>query len=469
MALASVATACNETAAPVGPTDFPEVVATVAAANPTNVLSSIVTVEARGADSVVAYFVASEGPVDLRSEAAPTVEDRAVVPLLGLLPDTDYTIEVVAYGGGATARGSPVAFTTGSLPSDLPSYTAGGSDPSPGFVAFAAGRYGIVIDNTGRVVWYHAFAPSPGLNFQPLPNGRFAARPPPLDAVTPASWVEIDPLGNVTRTLGCTRGLQPRFHDLIAEEDGDHWVMCDEARTMDLTAYGGSPQARVTGTVVQHASGSGELLFEWSPFDHFEITDLAEESRTGPDVNWTHGNALHLDTDGNLVVSFRSLSELTKIDVGTGDVLWRMGGIRNQFVFIDSPAPPFARQHGLRVTGPGRLLLLDNSGDSEQSRAERYAFDAEVGAARLIGSYGSSPGVIAHLGGTTQDLPGGRTLVAFGDGGRVEEYDAQGNVVWRIEGDPGYVFRAHRIASLYRPGAPLSVVPAAVVSADGAR
>jgi hypothetical protein len=61
--------------------------------------------------------------------------------------------------------------------------------------------------------------------------------------------------------------------------------------------------------------------------------------------------------------------------------------------------------------------------------------------------------VRAQLGGTTQDLPGGRALVAFGDGGKVQEYDAVGNVVWEIEGNAGYVFRAERIASLYRPGA----------------
>jgi len=34
----------------------------------------------------------------------------------------------------------------------------------------------------------------------------------------------------------------------------------------------------------------------------------------------------------------------------------------------------------------------------------------------------------------------------------VEEYDAAGNVMWRIEGDAGYVFRAQRIRSLYEPG-----------------
>jgi hypothetical protein len=42
--------------------------------------------------------------------------------------------------------------------------------------------------------------------------------------------------------------------------------------------------------------------------------------------------------------------------------------------------------------------------------------------------------------------------VSFGPARRVEEYDASGRVVWRIEGNPGYVFRAQRIRSLYQPG-----------------
>ncbi len=58
----------------------------------------------------------------------------------------------------------------------------------------------------------------------------------------------------------------------------------------------------------------------------------------------------------------------------------------------------------------------------------------------------------ASLGGSTQDLPGDRTLVSFGPAGRVEEYAASGAMVWHIEGNPGYVFRAQRINSLYKPG-----------------
>jgi hypothetical protein len=67
-------------------------------------------------------------------------------------------------------------------------------------------------------------------------------------------------------------------------------------------------------------------------------------------------------------------------------------------------------------------------------------------------SYSSVPGVVTLIGGSVQSLPEGRTLVSFGTAGRVEEYDSAGRVTWRIEGNPGYVFRAQRIRSLYAPG-----------------
>jgi hypothetical protein len=173
----------------------------------------------------------------------------------------------------------------------------------------------------------------------------------------------------------------------------------------------------------------------------------------GPIINWTHGNSLDLDSGGNLLVSFRNLSEVTKIDTRTGAVVWRMGGAGNEFAFENVQLPAFARQHGVRASGHGQLVLLDNLGETRGSRVERYAFDEARLAARLSGSYTSSAGLVAQLGGNTQALTDGRTLVSFGSGGAVEEYDATGNLVWRLEGQPGYIFRAQRIRSLYKPGA----------------
>jgi hypothetical protein len=432
------------------PADLP-VLETMAVTNPPgNVLSALVAVRVEGAESVAVRYGTAGSPLD---SAAPTVglaDGDFTLPVFGLLPGTAYELRVTAYGKDGRVESDPLPITTGALPDDLPAFRARGPAPSPGYVLFASGVYGLIIDNTGRVVWYVRFADGPSLNFQAQPNGRFVARPATPARIDKLPVLEYDPFGNVSRALGCARDLRPRFHDLIVEPDDGYWIMCDEARTMDLSASGGVAEAQVVGTVVQHVGPTGALLFEWSSFDHFELTDLDAASRTGTSVNWTHGNAIDLDRDGNLLVSFRSLSEITKIDTRTGAVIWRMGGLRNQFS-LDVPAPPFRNQHGVRVAAGGDLVLLDNLGEAESSRAERYVVDEAGRTLRLFGSYSPAGATRATLGGTTQLLADGHTLVAFGDGAAVIEYDANGAIAWQIEGDPGYVFRAQRIRSLYHP------------------
>jgi hypothetical protein len=431
----------------------PRINAASVTGNSENVLSAVVSVRVRNADSVAVRFHRTNASLgDAITPAVLVAGDSALIPVLGLLPAADYTLRAIAYSAGDSAVGDPLALTTDTLPSDLPAYTAGGVDTLPGYVVFAARGYGLVIDNTGRVVWYHRFSNGPGLSFMAQPNGHYVARPPTVDPADIESWVELDVLGNTTRTLGCARGLQPRPHDLIGQPDGSYWLMCDEVRTMDLAAVGGVAEARVTGTAVEHVARDGTLLFHWSPFDHFAITDGQPADRTGTNVNWTHGNALDLDVDGNLIVSFRNLAEITKIDVASGAVIWRMGGRKNQFTFGDPLLPVFSGQHSARIAAPRELMMLDNLGNSGESQAERYAIDEAARTVRLAHSYRSLPSVVTQIGGSVQNLPNSRTLVSFGTAGRVEEYDAVGRVMWSIQGDAGYVFRAQRIRSLYTPG-----------------
>jgi hypothetical protein len=442
----------NDVAAPRRPA--PTITATLVTANPNNAISAVVLLRTRNSDSAAVLFHLSAAPtaVDSVTPAVLTTQDSAVIPVLGLLPRSRYILRAVVYGSNEMVAADPVTFTTDTLPSDLPVYHAAGADASAGYVVFAAGKYGLVIDNTGRVVWYRRFPDGPGLNFMSQPTGHYVARPPSADTADLGSWLELDALGNVTRKLGCVGNLQSRFHDLIIGRDGDYWIMCDETRTEDLTGEGGVAAARVTGTLVQHVAEGGRLLFQWSAFDHFAITDLDPADRMSPSVNWTHGNALEFDTDGNLLVSFRSLGEITKINVNTGEVMWRMGGRRNEFTFIDSAFPAFLRQHGMRLAAPGTMILLDNVGTPDESRAETYTIDEAARTARLVRAYSATPVVVTQIGGSVQSLAGERTLVSFGTAGRVEEYDTAGRVAWRIEGNAGYVFRAQRIKSLYTPG-----------------
>jgi hypothetical protein len=428
----------------------PEVVEASVAALPTSVLGAVVTASTTNADSVAVRFGQAGAELDEVSPSRTTTGAPVEIPVLGLRPETNYALVAIAYGAAGEAAGDTLHLTTGALPDDLPVYVAGGPAASEGFVAFSTGLYGVVIDNTGRIVWYVPFPGGPSLNFQAQPNGRYIARPGTPNPTDEEPLLEFDVLGQVTRTLGCAAGLRPRFHDVLVTPDGDYWLMCDETRTMDLSPMGGSASAAVTGTVVQHIGAGGELLFSWSTFDHFAITDAEPSVWSGAVVNWTHGNALDLDGEGGLYLSFRSLNEVTKVDVNTGEVVWRFGGLANQFE-LPGPGAPFLRQHGLRVAPSGALVLLDNFGEEPGSRAERWVVDAGAGTAQLTGIYSPNPVTRAGLGGTTQRLASGGTLVAYGDGGRLEEYDGDGARVWEIEGNAGYVFRAQRIRSLYDP------------------
>jgi hypothetical protein len=452
------ATACSSESGPTpippapppSPPPPPTVVSATAAPGPHNVLSAVVSTALTHADSVAVRYGVGVA-LDSTTPIVALAGDFANLPVLGLLPATAYSLQVVAWGADTVATSETLAFTTGTLPAGLPTFSAGGIDPSPGFVAFALDTWGLVIDNAGRVVWYRALTGGATLNFQPQPTGRFVTHPvtaPPGDL---RAWTEFDELGNVTRTFGCARGLKSRFHDLLTEPDGSHWVLCDETRTMDLTAAGGEAAAQVTGTVVQHVLASGEAGFEWNAFDHFAITDLEPTLRTGANVNFTHANSIDFDDEGHLLLSFRSLNEVTCIDTVSGAVRWRMGGRANQFTFPET-GTPFVRQHGARAIGPGRLQVLDNLGQQDGTRVEQYAYSATGLTATRTSAMSAAPPVTALLGGATQRLPAGRTLAAYGNGNRVQEYDDAGRVVWEIYGNPGYVYRATRIASLYRPG-----------------
>jgi hypothetical protein len=428
-----------------------------ATAPASNALAAQIAADLTDADSIVIRYRRSGDQVaqQLTSPKALVLDAEARATVLGLYPDTEYSMRVIAFGPGGSTTGEEFSFTTGALPSDMPSFTTSGSDPSPGFVVMAAGQYGVVIDNTGRVAWYHRFPEGPGLNFMAQPTGVYAARPATSNPVDDETWIEISPAGEHLRTPDCAGQLNPRPHDMIALPDGGHWLICDETRTMDLTSFGGSPQARVTGTVVQHVDAGGNLVFHWSVFDHFAVGDLDPQVLAGAVVNWTHGNALEIDVDGNLLASFRNLNEITKINVGTGAVMWRLGGKRNQFAFLAGTSP-FVQQHSVRRTAPNQYVIFDNLGAGTESRAERWMIDPANLIASSGQSFGSTPPALAPVAGGVQPLPGGRVFVSYGARSMAEEYDATGTAVWRVESSTGFVFRAQRINSLYNPGLALS-------------
>ena len=57
----------------------------------------------------------------------------------------------------------------------------------------------------------------------------------------------------------------------------------------------------------------------------------------GTGFDFPHMNAIDVDTDGHILLSSRSTSEITKINRDTGEIIWRFGGVNNQFTFANDP------------------------------------------------------------------------------------------------------------------------------------
>lgn len=434
--------ACSDDAT--GPGETRQYLGASVAAGPANVLSAEVTVRAVGWDSVALRYRSAEDPGRTTPAFTFGSDSTARLSVLGLRPGSTYEVEVLLLGDGARPADT-VEVRSGALPSWLPGVTPVGADTSAGFLILSLPEGPVIVDNLGRVVWYLE-DPDPTLvNFQAHPNGEYTIFGL---ADEPREVRVLDELGRLSRTITCV-GYETRQHEIRVLADGSALLLCDDPRIEDLSAYGGSATAQVLWNVIQRVRPDGTLAWEWRGADWIHPTDFVGPLDGVEVLNLMHGNAMEIDFDGNLLVSFRNLNEVSKIDVATGEPMWRFGGRRNQFTFVDDPKGAFQRQHGLRRVEPGVIQFLDNS-DAAPSRLVRYEVDAGAATARLLWEYIDGADVHTLVGGNSQVYADGGGLVSIGRAGRVVEVDASGSKRWELTGIEGaYVFRAERIPSLY--------------------
>jgi hypothetical protein len=449
--LAVLASGCGDEPPIIEPVPEPQpaFLDAVVEASPANGLSLEVLVRAVLYDSAFVRYWGTGDTVFLRTPDVPFGPDSTSrVPVVGLMAGGAYRLEVNLARAGQVAAVDTLSFQAGPLPAWVPAAAVQGSDTTPGFLAVSYPQGVAILDNLGRVVWYRE-NPSGVLNsFQAHPDGRYTSFRLG-DSIS--DFRVLDVLGRETGTMGCV-GRPTRFHDLRVERAGDYWIMCDDSLTMDLSALGGVDGANVIWTVLQHVSPDRQVLFEWRSWEHVEITDVPANERGGARVNATHGNGIELDADGHLLLSFRSLNQVLKVDRSTGEVIWRLGGVRNDFTFVNDSLGGFLQQHGLRRAGPGFLQLLDNRAQAP-SRFVRYLVNPVARTATLVVDFRDSPTTFTSVGGSTEYYGNGHAVVTFGRAGRVVEIDEFGNRAWELTGiDNTYVFRVQRIPSLYGMG-----------------
>lgn len=350
------------------------------------------------------------------------------------------------------ARPSP-RFVT--LPADFPAITvtvpasAAAADGLIFITDFAgpglptAAPYVMMLDNRGEPVYYRKLAANQaGTDLRKWPNGQVT--------FYDRSVGRFHILDSTYATVGYyyAKWRWSDHHDFQLLPNGHQRYQSYDPQQIDMSQIvpGGWPTATVYGLVLQELDPSRNIVFEWRSWDHFAITDTNVDL-TLPVIDYVHGNTISEDLDGNLVISSRHLDEITKINRQTGAVMWRWGGKRNQFTFINDNRG-FSHQHDIRIQPDGHFTLFDNGNrlEPEYSRVLEYVLDQQNLTATLVWEYRNTPDTYGDSMGNAQRLPNQNTLIGWGSGmPTLTEVTMGGSKAFELTMGPGHQsYRAYR-------------------------
>jgi hypothetical protein len=327
-------------------------------------------------------------------------------------------------------------------------------------------------DSAGTIRWYREFPGTEPVSgdLKQQPDGNFTLyRGTSFGSQqTPGEYIEFTPAGDSLRSITVT---PPRFldnHELLITTGPDgaerlHFFEYDH-RPVNLGFVGVPAELPVAGHQLVRKRADGTTEFEWNAWEHVDPTEWIEPPPPDPinpgEPDYDHPNSLGFDRDGNYIVSFRHLGQIMKINATTGETMWRLGGTKNDFTFVNDPLNGFSAQHSARIMANGNLLLYDNGTrhNPPESRAVEYALDTTARTATLVWQFRHSPIIYTPYVGLVQRLQNGNTHIAYAQSGHVTEVTPDGTVRWEadvtVDGVPAFCYRLSRIVSLYRYAAP---------------
>jgi len=279
----------------------------------------------------------------------------------------------------------------------------------------------LILDRYGDVVYYRSLGTvtnSP--DFKVQPNGLITYYKGQKFYVLDSTFTIID-------SVSCQNGVTTDSHDLQILPNGHFLLLGYETVVMDLSAYAwfkptgahGSNVANVKCNVIQELDSAKNVVFEWHCSDHFAFADVDSVWLSNPfTVDWTHSNAVSQDYDGNFLLSSRHFNEITKINRSDSSIMWRLGGVQNQFTFLNDTTP-FYGQHDIRRIANGHVTLFDNgfrvtTSPYHWARAMEYQLDEVNKTASVAWSYTYDTTMYSKATGNVQRLPNGNTLVDYG-------------------------------------------------------
>ena len=327
------------------------------------------------------------------------------------------------------------------------------ADAAPGVVVMAPVQsanqiFLCALDEDAELV-FNAHSPVRGFIFEPWGEDEFV-----FYNYSIRKWVTVDHNLTPTDTLGLSLIPETDYHDVHRFEDGSYLFVVNEFVEMDLSSYGGLEDAEVISPVMMHMDVDENIIREWHGLDHIPVN--ASSTLNFQQVDYLHWNAFDIDSFGGVLMSFRNISTIARLNPTDWSIDWHLGEYENDFQIDDPDWGSFLKQHDVNDIGGNRILLFDNNISSGNqpgySRVVEYEVDTVEMTASRVWSYSHPEEVYAPAQGSVQRLENGNTLIAWGNanagqgGTLVTEINDQEEIVWEIKlGAYFTVYRARKI------------------------
>jgi hypothetical protein len=338
----------------------------------------------------------------------------------------------------------PLVINGISVPSDFPEVEITiNEDPDDGLIFLTNIRYSLIFDNQGNPIWYWPINSEP-LNLK-VQHGMMTVN------IWEDIWdgpVGFDSTYTLVKKFVTPDGYWFDDHELKLTENGQYLMIVNDEQPMDLTHLGGQPDAWVLGNHVAEMDANDNLVFFWNSWDYFEVADAIHENVTWDWIDYIHMNTIEIDLDGHIITSSRHLSEITKINRQTGDIIWRLGGENDYFTWVnDSYRNQY--QHDVRVLPNGNLTLLDNGNhrNPEFSRALELSLDTENWEVTKVWEFRDNPDRFTPFMGNIQRFPNGNTGICWSvdPHPKLTEVRPDGSKAFELDFiNEGWAYKAHR-------------------------
>jgi hypothetical protein len=324
-----------------------------------------------------------------------------------------------------------------------------------------------IITNTGKVIWFHRL-PAHELasdfrtqTYLGKPVLTWWQGPPNLGAVSGGTdYIYNDRYRRIASVKG-GNGYSADGQEFLITPKNTALIVADTITTANLTSIGGPADQKVVDSIVQEINiRTGKVLFQWNAADHVPYQD-SEQPRPASAAtpwDWFYINAVHLDTDGNLLISARDAWAVYKVSLRTGKIIWVLGGKHSTFRLkagpgqvLDKAGEIFAYQHDPEAIGHNEYTLFDDESDGNSnllrySRVVTVRLNLATKVATLVKSVRQPENLLATEEGNAQTTRNGDLFISWGNLAYISEFSPAGQLLFNAE-LPGadITYRAYRL------------------------